>query len=362
MPVELHASDLQRLIAIVKGLPQFVVERDRYPFLVSALGESPRAKTVAGNIDFGGAAESAASKTIIVLAGFGQLEYDKSALGVFLNAVTPYVDLHVGDEIAALHKKYALDLPVASRRPIAHWKATDTGQTTTHHEKVIGENTLFPIAVLQRALAASRAVVLVRFEPTDHRPSQIATGFLVAPSLIMTNHHVVGTAADASDTTYTFNYQLDLSGKECPTTAVQSKKKGLFWADKALDAAVIEVEGVDPEIQPLKLSARVPGRDDAVTIVGHPAGHLKQISLRNNAIQYVDEKVIQYTASTEPGSSGSPLLDRAALEVIGLHHTGGELVEPGSGARYLRNAGTTMRAILLALKTQAAKIYSRLSM
>ena len=35
-------------------------------------------------------------------------------------------------------------------------------------------------------------------------------------------------------------------------------------------------------------------------------------------------------------------------------------MDPGSGLRYFRNAGTTMRAILEVLRAQAPDIYSRL--
>jgi V8-like Glu-specific endopeptidase len=97
-----------------------------------------------------------------------------------------------------------------------------------------------------------------------------------------------------------------------------------------------------------------------VTLIGHPSGHLKQVSLRNNAVQFADGRVIQYTASTKPGSSGSPLFDRAASEVVGIHHSGGDLVDPGSGLPCFRNAGTTMRAVLEVLRAQAPDIYSRL--
>ena len=360
MPIDLTHDDLQRLVQIVKELPFFGMERDRRPFLVTALGESPRAKTAVGIIDLGGPPDVAAMKVIIGLSQFGQLEYGKQSLGVFLNAALSYVDLNVGDEITAMFQRYPLDTPVTGPRPVNDWRVKDAGKATHLHEQIIGENTLFPIAVLQRALEAARAVLLVRVQLPDGGSSWLGTGFLVAHDLIMTNHHVIGTPEQAGAASFLFHYQLGPDGNPCPISVAQPTMKGLFWSDQDLDVAVVQVEGVDSTIPPLKLSARIPTVEDAVTLIGHPSGHLKQISLRNNAVQFSDARRIQYTASTEPGSSGSPVFDRGALEVVGIHHSGGDLVDPGSGVHCFRNEGTTMRAVLETLRARAPEIYSRL--
>lgn len=357
MPVNLSRDDLQRLVQVVKDLPTFGVERDRRPFLVTALGQSPRANTAATMIDLGGPPDVAAMRVVTELAKFGQLEYGKQALGVFLNALVPYVDLDIGNEITAMFKRYPLDSPVAARRTIDDWRAGDPGKSVDNHEKIIGENTLFPIAILQRALDASRAVVLVGVQLAGGG-SWTGTGFLVARDLIMTNHHVIGTPEQAEAATFAFNYQLNVDGKPYPASVARPKVDGMFHADEALDFAVVQIEGVDASIPPLKLSSRMPTLGDAVTLIGHPNGHLKQVSLRNSAVQFVDGRVIQYTASTQPGSSGSPLFDREAIEVVGIHHTGGGLVDPGSGLPCFRNAGTTMRAVLEDLRARAPGIYA----
>jgi hypothetical protein len=360
MSVHLGRDDLQRLVEVVRNLPAFGVERDRRPFLVTALGESPRAKTAAAIIDLGGPPDAAAMRVITALSNFGQLEYGKQALGVFLNAVVPYVDLDVGAEITAMFRRYPLDTPVTFRRPIEDWRPGDPWKTAENHEKIIGENTLFPVAVLQRVLDAARAVVLVRVQLADGSGSWVGSGFLVARDLIMTNHHIIGTPAQATAATFTFNYQLDADGEPYSASVARGRSDGQFHADQALDFAVVEVEGVDPSIPPLKLSSKLPTLTDAVTLIGHPSGYLKQVSLRNNAVQFADGRVVQYTASTQPGSSGSPLFDREAIEVVGIHHSGGDVVDPGSGIPCFRNAGTTMRAVLEDLRAHAPEIYSRL--
>ena len=100
-------------------------------------------------------------------------------------------------------------------------------------------------------------------------------------------------------------------------------------------------------------------RDDRVAIIQHPGGHLKKISMQNNFVAYADANLVQYTTSTEPGSSGSPVFDDD-FQVIAIHHSGGMLPEPHTGRRYLRNAGTSMIAVLNDLKRNAPQIYSQL--
>ena len=80
------------------------------------------------------------------------------------------------------------------------------------------------------------------------------------------------------------------------------------------DIAVIQLDN-PPDFGYLSLGTVPVRRDDRVTIIQHPGGHLKQISMQNNFVEYADDFVVQYTTSTEPGSSGSPVLNDD-LEVV----------------------------------------------
>ncbi|MBK7918080.1 MAG: trypsin-like peptidase domain-containing protein [Chloroflexi bacterium] len=64
-------------------------------------------------------------------------------------------------------------------------------------------------------------------------------------------------------------------------------------------------------------------------MIQHPGGHYKKISMQNNFVAFADARYLQYLTSTEPGSSGSPVFDNDFL-VIGIHHSGGMLPEPGA--------------------------------
>jgi V8-like Glu-specific endopeptidase len=133
----------------------------------------------------------------------------------------------------------------------------------------------------------------------------------------------------------------------------------MFYTNPALDVTVVELQTPTARFRPLALRPERAGRDQRVAIIQHPGGHYKKISMQNNFVAYADERVIQYTTSTEPGSSGSPVFNND-FDVIGLHHAGGLLADPGSGERHLRNEGISAIAILDDLARNAPGIAARL--
>jgi V8-like Glu-specific endopeptidase len=81
--------------------------------------------------------------------------------------------------------------------------------------------------------------------------------------------------------------------------------------------------------------------------------------MQNNFVAFADARDIQYLTTTEPGSSGSPVYNKDFL-VVGIHHSGGNLLEPGTNRRYLRNAGSSMMAVLDDLRVNAPEMYEQL--
>jgi V8-like Glu-specific endopeptidase len=136
-------------------------------------------------------------------------------------------------------------------------------------------------------------------------------------------------------------------------------KDGTFYTNAELDFTAVQLAD-PPDFGVLTLRPTQVRKDERVSIIQHPGGHLKQISMQNNFIAYADAREVQYTTSTLPGSSGSPVFNDN-FEVVAIHHSGGLLVEPGTNQRYLRNAGTAMIALLADLKAQAPAIFARLT-
>lgn len=211
----------------------------------------------------------------------------------------------------------------------------------------IGPDTKVGIALLDSLRARSRAVALVEGE-------ERGTGFLVAENLMLTCNHVLSgsdkalaTEKDARKARAIFNYEQDLSGTLLPTQRFSLDPSRFFRASLELDYAIVRVSGSPSSTygqipRPAVAPQLAPG--DNVIVIQHPAGGPKQIAMTGNEVAYVDDVLVQYTADTLPGSSGSPVLDYR-FELAGVHHRGGTIVEPKTGNSYFRNEGVLFSAI-----------------
>ncbi len=144
-----------------------------------------------------------------------------------------------------------------------------------------------------------------------------------------TNNHVIESQEIVSKSDFSFNYELDINGKKCPTQTVGTLQNGNFYTNEELDFTVVTLKDVPNFGKLLVFKSKLVRRDDRVAIIQHPGGHLKKISMQNNFVAYADNQVLQYTTSTEPGSSGSPVFDDD-FQVVGIHHSGGMLIEPST--------------------------------
>ncbi|HZT33750.1 MAG TPA: DNA/RNA non-specific endonuclease [Bryobacteraceae bacterium] len=193
-------------------------------------------------------------------------------------------------------------------------------------ERVIGSSDLADINFLELAIAMSRAVGRIR------AGNAFGTGFLVGPGLVMTNHHVIGSPGEASQSFLELDYQDNASGQLLPIQAYPLDPGTFFLSDQALDFTIAGLQPVSRHGRPLdtypwvKLIGDIgkanPG--DSVNIIQHPRGGLKQIAFRRNEVIALPQAVagfLYYTTDTEPGSSGSPCFNDQ-WELVALHHSG----------------------------------------
>src|SRR4030095_14256871 len=125
--------------------------------------------------------------------------------------------------------------------------------------------------------------------------------FLVAKNLPLPNSHVLGDRAAAEKSIYRFNFQNDWTGAALPVTEYHAKPGGTFVQGEERDFALCELDG-DPGATwgfvPLRPGAVAV--DTRVSIIQHPGGQAKQISMQNNLVEFVDDKIVQYVTSTLP--------------------------------------------------------------
>jgi endonuclease G len=166
-----------------------------------------------------------------------------------------------------------------------------------------------------------------------------ATGFIVAPGLIITNHHVFGAGSECAGCGIQFGYELENGHLlEGPVFAFDAAR--FFYTHEALDCSIVAVApaalaggtlltGFRSHILSPALGKILVGQP--VSIIQYPDGGPKKYGVRDNELLVPAEPTdlfLQYTTDTLPGSSGSPAFNKD-WEVVALHHSGVPEVKNG---------------------------------
>jgi V8-like Glu-specific endopeptidase len=347
--VNLTLEERKQLLALLQSLPEFADERSRREMLRTA-----GLQQLIPMIDMSGPTFIALNSIISYLCSYGRLTYENEALGLLLNTVKSQIGVEQQAFLDVLLLKYQMMVPSVHLAAIPEWQGQDT--VASWLEKIVGENTLRPIAFLAQGLHVARSVAYISVRSGVQRWS--GTGFLVAPDVFLTNNHVVPEADLLSDIVIRFNFEEDFQGKSQQPSEYQAKVGSFFQTNQELDYTLFQVEG-NPGAHWgwIPLAPQVIRKGDRVNIIQHPSGQPKQISLQNNFVEYVGGPVVQYVTATLNGSSGSPVFNDN-WEVIALHHAGGMLREPSTQRRYFRNEGILLTSILTDLPVDIRKAIS----
>lgn len=204
-------------------------------------------------------------------------------------------------------------------------------------EITIGSDDSLEAAFLEVLAKRRQAVGIIWTEGVNYegdRGNWSGTGFLVAPNILLTNHHVVNSIDVARAAFVAFDYEISAqaiaSGRKpapTPGRTYQLRPERLFVTSPfrdGLDYTFVWIEDVAlPEGSLISMERAAfsvqPG--ERAFIIHHPSGNPKRVSLDDTDIVTArpDGAVIHYTSDTEPGSSGSPVFDRSG-RLIGLHH------------------------------------------
>ncbi|MFM9977401.1 MAG: DNA/RNA non-specific endonuclease [Sphingomonadaceae bacterium] len=194
-------------------------------------------------------------------------------------------------------------------------------------ERIISGNELQDVAYLERGYRVSRAVCRVQIR---ERAGNYATGFLITPELLITNHHVFPDRATAATSTVTFDYEVDTAGNDRMPTTFALDAADFFYASDALDFAVVKLGArrsgpmaTSAAFGFLPLVARTGkvAEGEWLTIIQHPAGERKQVCVRENRLIGRTPDALWYSTDTLGGSSGSPVFNND-WDVVALHHSG----------------------------------------
>ncbi|NDV09023.1 endonuclease [Rhodococcus sp. IEGM 248] len=191
-------------------------------------------------------------------------------------------------------------------------------------EKIINTADFVGVRYLDAGAAAARSIGRVNIRDARGTLQGYGTGFLVSPTLLLTNHHVLPNADTARSSVIEFDYQDGIDGKPRPVQMFPLDPGRFYLADRERDFALVAV-GAEPGtlaqfgFNPLIQAEGKAIIGEFVTIVQHPRGEKKQIALRENRIVDIPERFLHYSADTEPGSSGSPVFNDQ-WEVVALHH------------------------------------------
>ncbi len=217
-----------------------------------------------------------------------------------------------------------------ARRPVRTARAHILANVRTSFiERVIGTPDFAdePVSPAERAAGLPVACIA---EIVGDRAAKtgFGTGFMIAPHLLMTNHHVFENAGQTIGCGAQFGHEITDAGlSEGETFEIDADT--FFIADEKLDYAIVAIKprsiagGSISRWGHHKLmsDAGTVLKGHPVSIIQHPDGGPKKYASVNNEIVDLLDDHMHYRTDTRPGSSGSPAFN-LLWEIVALHHSG----------------------------------------
>ncbi|MGV9539836.1 trypsin-like peptidase domain-containing protein [Nocardia beijingensis] len=232
------------------------------------------------------------------------------------------------EQISARAQRLATsgDMPVQAMIEAGRIEPSDRITTL---ERIIGaSNELQPVNFLCRGARTAATVARISLS-RNGREVPMGTGFLVSPRLLLTNNHVLPDQDTARQVVIEFGAETTIDND--PRLPARFRlDPDFFVTDEHLDFTLVPVRpGADGKPpgdavgwwNRLILDQGKIVIGEAMNIVGHPMGRLKEIGIRQNQLDLQLDDFLHYSTDTEPGNSGSPVFNDQ-WEVVALHHSG----------------------------------------
>ena len=193
-------------------------------------------------------------------------------------------------------------------------------------ERIIGDNNLFQVNYLSRGRSAARSVGRISVVNSYGIPRGYGSGFLVAPGLLLTNHHVLKDRSLIENSYLLMDYEYDEENGLCQTERFEFTDD-IFVTNANLDFTFVSVASKSrlgkslQEYGHLRLIKETGKaiKHEPMSVIQHANGLPKQIAMRDSVVLGRKSDFIYYTTDTNSGSSGSPVLNDQWFPV-GLHH------------------------------------------
>jgi endonuclease G, mitochondrial len=192
----------------------------------------------------------------------------------------------------------------------------------------------FAEGAVRTARSVARLAVPRIFDGVQQPGVGYGTGWLIAPGVVITNHHVIDNRdprmgetpaspadfkAQAETMEALFDYYQEVGGAPVKCSGAQ-----LLASNRQLDYAVIQLSeaGKVADRAALPIAKQIElVRGARMNLVQHARGGPLQYAIRNNFFVRLGDaqQLIRYQTDSEPGASGSPVCNDT-WQVVGLHH------------------------------------------
>ena len=205
-------------------------------------------------------------------------------------------------------------------------RETVGGDADAFLERILNGNELQSSNYFSRGARAARAVARIQMVDPVENIRGWGTGFLIAPEVLITNHHVLARPEAAAASQAHFLYEKDDSDRDIGPEVFQFDVERLFYTSPELDFTVVALKELSGQPQrfgylPLLSNLGKALEGEWLTILQHPGGQRKQVAARENRLLKRTDTLLWYSTDTLGGSSGSPVTNNDWF-VVALHHAG----------------------------------------